>query len=810
MNVPSICEEPGCGGRVDPVTMKCQSCGVLYDDNPEARAFLEGTTNSGTTAKQASTQLVVAALSGLSRRDEVVEQPTVLADIALLDAGAERSDEGPDALALQAKLGGGVVEMPVVNPVDRLAQVDFQVRTPLGKRFCSNVRCEVPGAKPDASGRRPRPLLYWPKPNNLKKLPANCRLEEAEDSATGEKVTMFVPDKGFCRHCGTAFDFLPFAKGTRIDQYRIDGQFTFGGDGMLYHAVDTELNDTPIVIKASHNAGHVNLGRMASQEVSALLAVRGKPDTLQISGFKNFQGRLPIAMEWLNGDSLFGIVVNNRGPLPVAVGLSYLMGAIQSIKVGHDQSPALLHLDIKPNNFIVLAPGHHMKVIDYGGSQFEGKAVQDFVLTEGFSAPELYKDHPMNVGKKPRATKAADVFSLGRLFCFLSLSFTLTGKHAFSLPPPSLVPQFAEFESLYRLIRRMTAVNPAERMTLSEAYDAVAAVRNEVVALRERRSLPSVSTVFLPDTTKEIELTYANLPVLALDNTDQAIHMIAEALGTADPNRQRALLEEACIQFPKSKEAKLRLAALDIDSGKLASARRTLEQYAKSNPFDCRAVYQLGRLALAEGDVERAARCFDACYSVWPGEMAIKLPNGLCAELLGNHARASRLFETAAWVNPDYTAGPFGWARVASKAQDWAAAIEAYNRVPRTSWAYRLAVMGRVQALVKRIGSATASGIGLVELQQAADAASFVVSDGDSFEGFQAKAEVLKMAIQLLDARSLKPDAKVLLLGVPFVSRNLKAAAAKALLDCARLAVDPSVKVKFVDESRSVGGARFI
>jgi hypothetical protein len=111
---------------------------------------------------------------------------------------------------------------------------------------------------------------------------------------------------------------------------------------------------------------------------------------------------------------------------------------------------------------------------------------------------------------------------------------------------------------------------------------------------------------------------------------------------------------------------------------------------------------------------------------------------------------------------------------------------------------------------VQRISSATASGIGLVELQQAADAASFVVSDGDCIEGFQAKAEVLKAGINLLKARSLKPDAKVLLLGVPFLSRNLKAGAAEALLDCARLAVDPSVKVKFVDESRSVAGARFI
>jgi serine/threonine-protein kinase PknG len=802
---PTICTEPGCGGAINPITLACKKCRTIYDENPEAVAFAEEQ-GGGQAGGKGGGRIIAAkpVLSTLSRRSDVQAEPTSLADVTPVLMGARRVDDGVSLLALRATLGGTKVKMPAVASVDRLAQVKLDLLTPPARRICSNVKCVTAGVEPGNSGNDNRTKLYWPS-RKVAKMPPNCRLEEETNAATGEVTTFFVPDLGYCSKCGTKFNFLPMKPGTIIDQFRVDGQFAYGGDGMLYHGMDTELN-TPVVIKALHNATNVKSLRVASQEVGALVALQGQPGVLRVCGFKELDKQPLIIMEWLNGATLFDVRVAQSGPLPIEVGLSYLMGAIAAIRVGHDMKPAILHLDIKPENFIALAPGDHMKVIDYGGCHIEGREKQDVVTTDGFSAPELEPNHPINGGKTRRPSKASDVFALGRLFCFLSLPFSLKGKYRFMLPTPGEEPIFAELESVYRFVRRLTAIDPDERMTLAEAYEAADALRNEVIALKDRRALLSVSTAFAADTTKETELTFKTLPQLLIDGNDQAARQVEEAIAFVDLKRQRQVLEQILVEQPESKEAKLRLAALATDTGDLDFAKRLLEQLSRKDPFDWRNVYHLGRLALAGGEIEQAARCFDACYSARPADVAIKLPNGLCAELAGNNAVASRFYETVAWVNPDYTAGPFGWARVATKEGDLATAIEAYNRVPRTSWAFRQAVIGKVQALIHILSSASASGIGLPELQEAADSAEFVIAEGESFEAHRLQADVFKAAIAALGAGAVKSDKTITLLGVPMVPRFMRKAASQSLLSCGRLASDRCLRIDLVDEARRVAG----
>jgi serine/threonine-protein kinase PknG len=463
-----------------------------------------------------------------------------------------------------------------------------------------------------------------------------------------------------------------------------------------------------------------------------------------------------------------------------------------------------LHLDIKPQNLIVLAPGDLIKLIDYGGCIIEGKPGKP-IATEGYNAPELVPADPINRSRLRGPCKASDVFSLGRLFCFLSLPFSLIGKYRYTLPSPAEVAVFGEMESVYRFVRRLTAINPDERMTLSEAHEAAYALRNEVMALKQRRAMPSPSSIFLPDASKEAVLSFRTIPELCVDPKDDAAQQVALALAEPNLDQQRELLEKAVAEFPNSREGLMRLAALASDRGDFEFARRTLDQVMKQHPFDWRIVYYLGRLHGITGDTEQAARCFDACYSACPAEVAIKLANGLCAERLGQNAMASRFYETASWVNPQYIAGPFGWARCASHAQDWATAIEAYSRVPRTSWAFNQALIGRVQALIQILSGAAAKGIGLNELQEAASAANCVLAEGDSYDGFRVKADVLKAAIAALQSGALKADKTILLLGVPLIQGRLRDAASQALKQSALNVNDPDLRIELVDEARRVG-----
>jgi serine/threonine-protein kinase PknG len=789
----TICTEPNCGGQI--VNDICKKCRALYDDNPEEKEFLQ---SEGLTP-------AASILSPLSRRSKVAEAPTALADIAPVPAGMRRTVDAVSILALRNSLGSGLVTMPTVPSVDRAAQINLALRTPLEKRICSNSLCVQTEATPDEDGKRPRTRLYWP--HTGKKLLPNCRIEEQTDPDTGITTEYYVPDKGFCRACSKAFNFLPIPSGTMIGQWRVDGPFAYGGDGFLYHGYDTELK-VNVVIKAPHDANNSESVGIALFERDALVQMQGELGNVQILGFKEHEKQPLVIMERLDGLTLFDVRVAAGGPLPIEVGLSYFMAAVKAVQTGHEKTPARIFVDVKPQNFIVLAPGDRLKAIDYGGSQIEGKGNQAVVYTEGFSAPEL---DPASSLKGVRASKASDTFGLGRILCFLSMNFSLKGMHRFSLPTPSEEPLFAQFESLYRFSRRCLATNPDERMTLAEAYEQAEALRAEIVALKEKRSVALTSSIFTPDTIKEVELSFRTLPQLRIAPNDEAADAVQAAVGNPDPNRQRKMLEQILVNNPRSKEAKLRLASLAVDMGDKVFARRVLRQLLASDPFDCRPVYHLGRLELAEGDLDKASQCFNACYSCWPAEVAIKLAIGHVAELKGDNATASRYFETASWVNPDYTAGPFGWARCALNEGDMSTAIEAFNRVPLGSWAFKKAAMGKVQALIKIISSASkgAVGVGLLELQEAADTASFIFGEGESYEGYRLQADVLRAAITALRSKLLKADKTVTLLGVPLLERSLRDAASTALINCGRLCTNRSESIQAVSEAHRLGRFKF-
>jgi serine/threonine-protein kinase PknG len=795
IEIPTICRDVKCGGAVDKITAACKACGTIYDGNPEAAAFA---------SDNAGVSQTVSPLSPLSGRGTAASEPTILAEIIPVPNGTKPTVQ-VSALSLQATLGGGLIKMPFVPPTDRLGQINFDLRTPKKLRFCSQISCVNIGAAAGSLGNENRTRLYWPS-CNLDKLPPNCRLEEEVNPADGQTITYFVPDCGYCRKCGTPFNFLPIKAGTMIDQFRVDGQFANGGDGMLYHGMDMELN-TPVVLKALHNATNVKSLHVASHEVGALVTLQGQPGVLRVCGFKEYDKRPLIIMEWLNGATLFDVRDQNNGPLPLEVGLSYLLGVMAAIQVGHDRD--ILHLDIKPENIIVLTPGDQLKVIDYGGCQFESKGgLQDHVTTDGYSAPELELEHPIYGGKPERPCKGSDVFALGRLFLSLCFNFSLKGKYRFALPSPAEAPAFAEMESVYRFVKGLTAINPDERMTLPEAYETACALRYEVIALKDRRPVVWVSSAFAADTSKGTELSLKTLPRLLTDRRDVTAPMIEQASVIPDLSKQRFALEQILLDNPQSMEAKLTLAGLCIDIGDLDFTKRLLKELARANPCEWRNAYHLGRLSLAQGEIEFAARCFDACYSARPAEVAIKLACGYCAELLGNNARASRFYETASLINPDYTAGPFGWARVAIREGDLATAIEAYNRVPRTSWAFNQAVIGKVQTLIKILLSASSQGIGLPELLEAAASASLVATDGESYEAYRLQADVIMAAIAALRAGSLKPDKTITLLGVVLKPRALRKAASDALINCSRFVAERGKRFALVDEARRISGFR--
>ncbi|XP_027789676.1 sperm motility kinase-like [Marmota flaviventris] len=134
----------------------------------------------------------------------------------------------------------------------------------------------------------------------------------------------------------------------------------------------------------------------------------------------------------------------------------------------HCHQQGFVHLDVKPQNFLVDTSGHHLKLIDFGlcMSFTPGQKLKEFRGTLPYCAPEILKR--MEFEPPP-----ADVWSLG-----VTLYFLLTGKRPFrastkkslrrrilqgSFHIPGHVSQGAR-----SLILQILRVDPRQRPTLEQ------------------------------------------------------------------------------------------------------------------------------------------------------------------------------------------------------------------------------------------------------------------------------------------------------------------------------------------------------
>jgi serine/threonine protein kinase len=208
--------------------------------------------------------------------------------------------------------------------------------------------------------------------------------------------------------------------------------------------------------------------RRFSREVEAARRVGGHY-TAQVIGADPGADPPWMVTAYVDGPSLRQ-AVGAAGPLPEDAVETLGACLAEGLAAIHDRG--LVHRDVKPGNVILAADGP--RIIDFGIARaFYAEAMTNHgavIGTFAYMSPEQAQGHPVG--------PASDVFSLGSVLTFAATGhgpFDGSGApvlHRITSQPPNLtgVP-----ESLHGLIAACLEKNPADRITVNEILERLAA-----------------------------------------------------------------------------------------------------------------------------------------------------------------------------------------------------------------------------------------------------------------------------------------------------------------------------------------------
>jgi len=142
--------------------------------------------------------------------------------------------------------------------------------------------------------------------------------------------------------------------GTEIGTYRIVEKIGEGGMGVVYKAIDTQL-DRVVAVKA--------LNPEYSRDPALLERFRGEaraqaklnhPNLATLYAFLVENGAAYMAMEFVDGET-FHAMLARRGPIPAAEAVPLFRQALAGI--GHAHRLGIVHRDIKPSNIMLNREG---------------------------------------------------------------------------------------------------------------------------------------------------------------------------------------------------------------------------------------------------------------------------------------------------------------------------------------------------------------------------------------------------------------------------------------------------------------------
>lgn len=615
-----------CSGNV--VENVCEDCGKPANKN----TLVKATTGGLELADSPSTVSLTTGRTASSARFSV-NYPSRVTGKGATKPSRRRAGVSTHTSTRRNALGGGLISLPDLPGQDPLNLLMPNPEVPAHKRHCPKCDAKVNRAK------------------------------------------------GFCPSCGAAYDFVPRLQAGDVvfGKYEVKGPIAFGGLGWIYLGWDQVLQRW-VVLKGLLNANDEASAATAVAERRYLASVK-HPKIVGIYDFVNHGAEGFIVMEYVGGLTVHSLR-RQRGPLPVAEAIAYILGILPAFAYLHGQG--LVYCDFKPDNMML--EGGDVKLIDMGAVRKVADPHGDIYATVGFAAPEADSDPSL----------ASDLYTLGRALAVLIMDFKFSSDYEHALPTPDEQEVLAANESLYRFLLRATHVDADERFqSADDMAEQLFGVLREIVSLQSGPK-PADSKVFTGDQLVHGEVQSLvrapdplALPAVRVHLEDRAANEVIRVLSLMDPQQQVRELQSLAAKYgERATEPRLRLVEVLIHHAPLLGTQRAAEIEAQlaaveaTDPFDWRPHWYRGLWLLIQNKGAQALGHFERCYFEMPGELAPRLGMGMAAEMAGDFERALPYYDRVGRVDPGFVTAHVGAARCQAKLEHLSDAMDAIQRVP--------------------------------------------------------------------------------------------------------------------------------
>jgi len=229
--------------------------------------------------------------------------------------------------------------------------------------------------------------------------------------------------------------------------------------GAVYRAWDTNLGE-PVAIKENLDAWP-EAGKRFLREAKILMSL-SHPNLPSVSDYFFIEGQGQyLVVEYADGEDL-SVTLERKGTINEEQAIEWISQVCEALSYLHQQSPPIIHSDIKPANIKIRPDGRAM-LVDFGIAKSHDSLMKTAVgahsVTPGYSPPEQYSEDTID--------ERADIYALGAtLYHLLSGESPPESVHRISgsveMPKPrSLNAQISP--KVEQVILKATAVSPDDR-----------------------------------------------------------------------------------------------------------------------------------------------------------------------------------------------------------------------------------------------------------------------------------------------------------------------------------------------------------